>query len=442
MPTIRMCYILIVDSRRKAEGIVHKDNNLDILVTKGIAGETPPEAYVRAKAEQARRERLAGIQQKRDSFADLEELAVFETKQAKIFLGKCNNILKDNLIAGVKIDWASLYNDQPFPPFVYKNPAPRYNRIASEKGVPKKKFLFELFFPSVKKERLKKENEARTAYNLRSEQYEQEKTARRVVHEKEREAYITGQSAYNSKVEELQFNFAGGQPAAVESFARIALNSMEMPDTFNIYFDAVYLPGEKQLVIDCLLPAYYDLPRAVRYQYNKDNTTMAPIVMSDQEYDSFYLALIQQITLAAINTVLNAIPARLVQWAGFNGWVENGGVEDTMETKSCIITCRTARDVFAALELLERPPAECFDKLGGLTASSFTGEETIKPVVYPGMFSQTGDANQDNAKEGLKPPEYRPGEFRVTTAGLIGEVLEQIEKNLLQHTGNKNGTLH
>jgi len=423
---------------------MYKDNDPDILETIGIAGETRPETYIRAKAGQARRERLARIQQKRESFADLNELAEFETKQAEIFLQECKNILRDNLIAGVKTDWASLYNDRPYPPFVYKNPAPRYNQIARERGVPQKKFFSELLFPSVKKERLKKESEAKMAYNVKSQQYEEEKAAGAAAHEKKREAYMAAQSAYNSKVEELQFNFAKGQPAAVESFTRILLNCIEMPDHINIYFDAVCLPGERQLIIDCLLPAYYDLPRAISYQYYKDNQAIAPIEMSDQDYDAFYLNLIQQITLTAVNTVFNAIPARLVQWVAFNGWVENDKIGDVLESKACIISCRASRDVFAALDLLNVRPADNIRELGGLTANSLAGAETIQPVVCPETFFQTDETKQDpdNAKEGLKPLAYHPGEFKMATTKLVDEMMDQIEKNLLQNAGNKDGTIH
>ncbi len=405
----------------------------------GIAGETLPETVIRTQAELARRERLEKVRRKRDSLADLNDLAEFETKQSEIFLKECKTILEDNLAAGVKIGWASLYNDKPFPPFVYKKPAPQYNKIVKEAAVPQKKFLSELLFSSVKNTRLQKENAARAAYNLEMKHYEGEKEAGRAVHEKERAAYMAGQSAYNSKVEELQLEFEKGKPAAVRSFARIVLNVMKMPDSISVYFDAVYLPGEKQLVIDCLLPAYYDLPRAVSYQYKKEDGTIVPREMGKHEFDAFYLDLIRQIALAAINTVFNMMPARHVAWVGFNGWVENDKTGDDLETKACVITCGAARDVFAALDLLKNPPAQCIQELKGLTAKSFTGTDAVQPVVSAELLSDTEETIQE---DGPKPPEYQPGEFKRVTTELVSEMLEQIEKNLLKAAKNKDGTIH
>jgi hypothetical protein len=424
---------------------VNKKNEQNISAeVEDIACETLPEIHIRTQIWQARRDRLEKIQQARDSLEDLNELAEFKNKQSEIFIKECKNILKDNLAAGVTTPWVSLYNDKPFPPFVYKNSAPRYNQVVRETGVPPKKFLSELLFPSMKNVRQQKENDAKAAYDLKIKHYEGEKEAQRAAHEKERNAYVAEQTAYNSKVEELQLDFEKGQPAAVQSYARIVLNGITMPDSINVYFDSVYLPGEKQLLIDCLLPAYYDLPRAVSYQYNKEYGVIVPTEMGKQEFNAFYLYLIQQITLAAMHTVFNATPARHVQWVGFNGWVENDKIGDTLKSKACIITCGAARDVFAVLDLSETSPADCIHELKGLTAKSLAGTDTVQPIVSIKPLCDTDETKRDAdiSKDGPKPPEYQPGEFKQVTTKLVGEMIEQIEKNLLEVTGEKDDMIH
>ena len=313
--------------------------------------ETLPEAHIRAQKERIRQERLEKIQQERKKLDDLRQLAEFESTQAELFIEGCKNILKDNLTVGLKAEWASLYNDMPYPPFVFKNPAPRFNQIAREKGVPTKSSFSELLSPAVKKERLQKENDAKNTYTLMLKQYEEEKESQRTAHEKERAAYIAAQSEYNNAVGQLQLDYEKGHPAAVQSFARIVLNGINRPDPVTVYFDGVYQPAEKLLVIDALLPPYYDLPRAFSYQYGKGAGEIVPIKMSDQEFDAFYLDLIQQIALIAMDNIFKAVPARQVQWVGFNGLVENDKIEGTLDTKSCIITCKAARNDFAALDL-------------------------------------------------------------------------------------------
>jgi hypothetical protein len=274
--------------------------------------ETLPEAHIRALNERARQERLDKIKQERKKLADLKQLAEFESIQAKLFIAGCKNILRDNLAAGPEAEWAALYNDTPYPPFIFN--------------------------------------------------------------EKEIAAYIAAQSKYNSSVDQLQLDYEKGRPAAIQSFARIVLNGITRPDLVMVYFDAIYQPAEKLLVIDAVLPPYYDLPRAVSYQY-KEAGEIIPVEMSDQEYDVFYLALIQQIALIAMDTIFKAIPARFVQWVGFNGLVENSEAEDTLDTKSCIITCKAARGDFTALDLSQGSPAENFLKLKGQLAKSLSVSE-------------------------------------------------------------------
>jgi restriction system protein len=290
--------------------------------------ETVPEAHIRALNERARQGRLEKIQQERKNLADLKQLAEFESIQAKLFIEGCKNILRDNLAAGPEAEWAALYNDMPYPPFIFK----------------------------------------------------EEKESQPTAYEKERAAYIAAQSEYNSAVDQLQLDYEKGRPAAIQSFARIVLNGITRPDLVTVYFDAVYQPADKLLLIDALLPPYYDLPRAVSYQYKKA-WDIIPVEMSDQEYDVFYLDLIQQITLIAMDTIFKAIPARFVQWVGFNGLVENNEAEDTLDTKSCIITCKAARNDFAALDLSQDSQAENFLKLKGQLAKSLSGTDTVESII-------------------------------------------------------------
>lgn len=406
--------------------------------------ETLPEAHIRAQKERIRQERLEKIQQERVKLDDLKQLAQFESRQAELFIEGCKNILKDNLAADHKAEWASLYNDIPYPPFVYKNPAPRYNQIAREKGVPPKSTFSELLSPAVKKERLQKENDANNAYNLMLKQYEEEKEAQRAAHEKERAAYLNAQMEYNNAVERLQLDYEKGDPAAIQSIARIVLNGILRPDLVRVYFDAVYQPAEKLLVIDALLPSYYDLPRALSYQYSKGAGEITPIEMSDQEFDAFYLDLILQIALSAMDTIFKAIPARHVQGVGFNGLIENDKIEKNLDTKSCIMTCKAARNDFTALDLARNSYSENFFKLKGQLAKSLSGDDTVPSMIItePASGHDESDGNTDNSKTGTIPPEYKPGEFKQVTSKIVEEMLEDIEKNLLKSVRDKDDMLH
>ncbi len=375
----------------------------------------------------------------RKKLADLRELAEFETKQAALLLEGCKNILKDNLAASTAADWTSLYNDKPFPPFVAKNPAPRYKQVALETGVPSKNFLSELLFPSAKNKRLQKETDAKTAYNLRMKQYEEEKAARLAAYEEEREAYLAAQSAYNSEVEKLQFDFEKGRPSALESFARIALDQIRTPDLVRASFDVSCRPEEKLLVVNCMLPGYYELPRALSYRYNQSEEAISAVEMEEREYDLFYRSLVIQIAICALQIIFKVMPARHIQQAAFNGWVNNEDTGESRSSKLCILTCTAARDTFENLDLAGGTPQEIFEGLKGLLAESPQGESSVRPLVS--SVSTESIKTTVSAKTG-KPPEYRPGEFKQVTSKLVDEMLDQIEKKLLEAVTNKDDVVH
>ncbi len=409
-----------------------------------IAGEAIPEIQIKTQTMLARRDRMEMIQQERDKIDNLKQLAEFDTKQSDLFIKGCKNILKANLAASAKIDWASLYNDKPFPPFIFKNPVPRYKQVAGETGVPPKNFFSELLFPSVKNRRLQKEDDAKKAYALKMKLYEEEKEARRAAYEAKRTAYMAEQSAYNSKVEQLQLDFEKGHPAAIQSFARIALEQIITPDSIRVSFDAICQPEEKLLVINGLLPGYFELPRAISHKYEKEAEEIVAIEMEEQEFDIFYQSVLLQITLSALHIIFSVIPARHIQWVGFNGWVKNDNTGDNQNSALCIITCKAARDIFAALDLTKNSPADCFLGLKGLLAESLQGTVAVRPIASVQPSPATGEANQapDHSKAGPKPPEYMPGEFKQVTTKIVGEMLEQVEKNLLEAARDKDDMIH
>ncbi len=407
-------------------------------------GKTLPEIQIKTQTMLARRDRLELMQQKRDNIDDLKQLAEFDTKQSELFIKGCKNILKANLAAGSKIDWPSLYNDKPFPPFVFKSPAPLYKQVAAETGVPPKSFLSEILFSSVKNRRLQKENDAKKAYAIKMKLYEEEKDARRAAYEEKRTAYLAEQSAYNSKVEQLQLDFEKGHAAAIESFARIALNQIITPDSIKTAFDIICQPEEKLLVINSLLPGYLELPRAISHQYEKEAEEIVAIEMDEQEFDIFYQSILLQITLSALHIVFSAIPARHIQWVGFNGWVANDNAGASQGSATCILTCKAARDIFAAFDLTKRSPADCFLGLNGLLAESPQGTVAVKPIVNIEPSSDTGESRQvaDNSEAGPKPPDYLPGEFKQVTTKIVGEMFEQVEKTLLEAARDKDDVIH
>jgi hypothetical protein len=63
---------------------------------------------------------------------------------------------------------------------------------------------------------------------------------------------------------------------------------MKMPDTISVFL-TLFTCRRKTAGHRLLLPAYYDLPRAVSYQYNKEEGAIVPGKWESMSSNAFYL---------------------------------------------------------------------------------------------------------------------------------------------------------
>jgi len=398
-------------------------------VTETIKGAYPAEVGVKAEAQLAMWAGLEKRRKERDAIQSLSTLAEYDSGQAREFLEERENILRANLNACGKLNWVSLYNDEPYPPFVFKEPPPRYDQIAREMGVPQKSFFTELFFPSARKRRLKLEQEAKEVFDDQMRQYEARKEAARTAHEERRDDYVRKQSEYNQSVDQLQFDFEKGLPEAVESCLRIALAGLTHPDIFNLEFDTQYNREEKLAVVNCLMPVPEEAPRTVKYIYNEEEYDIIPVEMEQKEFNNLYESILLQLTLAGIRVAFDAAPARLVRQVAFNGLVKGTVPETGGDANICILTCKVSRDRFDSQDLTRCPPAEIFTDLPGVMTPPMTELNPVQPVVdidrTPPLYSEVEQIL------GAKPETYQPGDFKHIARELVSDMFDQIEKDLI-----------
>jgi len=395
-----------------------------------IKGTTPAEIKVKEKMQLARRAGLEKYFKERDDLDSLKELAEYDTMQAQRFIKNCKNILKNNLGPAAKTDWASLYDDRPYPPFVFKAPVPRYKKIAKDAGIPQKSFFTELFFPSARKQRVNLENEAKKELNTQMQEYERKRELEQAAHEKKRSAHIAEQETYNSSVEQFQLDFEKGRPEALESFTRIALAQLIYPDLIEVDFDTWYNPEEKLILIEAVLPGPLEMPGTIRYQYNEEEHGISKIEMEQKEFAHFYESILLQITLSAIHAIFESTPARHIQRVAYNGYVRGIAPETGEESRSCILTCKVSRDAFAAFDLAATPPGEIFPAIKGVMVEPLTEINPVRPLVD----RRPVDPGQAPYKQSmpLKQEGYRPGDLSHVAQQLMTEMLSQIEKNLIE----------
>lgn len=403
-----------------------------------IAGTSLFERKLKNEKQAARRARQERQQDQRTETDSLKELAEYDSLLAKNFLQECKNILRDNLAAG-KFNWVSYYKDEPYPPFVFKEPLPRYEQIAKEMGIIRKNPIKEFLLPSVKKRRLQMENEARQTLELKLEQYQKRQDSARAAYETKRKSLIEEQSEYNSLIDQLRLDLEKGRPGAVESFIRAALAVLRYPDALEVVFDARYEQAGRLIVVEAVFPTPLEIPRVVRYQYDQEEHGIVAVKMNEKEFANFYEEILLQLSLSAIHLIFESTRDRQIQQVGYNGRVgETAPETDLEELNPCILTCKVSRDIFSSVNLTSVSSREAFLRFNGISSGPLAELKPIQPIqVLPKNLSHDPDLDPspDMNTSTADPKPYQPGDIENIAKELMLDLLDQIENNLEKKRG-------
>lgn len=421
-----------------------KITNNHLNTVKIIKGSTPVELKVKQEIQLDKWSRLADISEEREGIIDLKELAEYDTAQTEKFLKRCRDLLISNLGEKAGLDWANLYDDRPFPPFVFSEAKPRHEKIKKELGVPRENFLNELIFPSKKETRINLEREAKSTYEFQLRQYEENMEAARKADEKQRKEYLKKQKAHNQSIDNLQRDFEMGRPYAVESVTRMTLAAIDCPEQLQLEFEAHFDSKNKMIIIECVFPRPRDITRTKRLIYNRELQNVDAVDMEQSEFDRFYRSLLTQLALLSLYKTFQLISPRHLQAAGFNGMVKANDNGRDEEDNICILTIKALREDFTTLDLENTPPEKCFNILGGIRHEPLTRLIKVKPLAEPDKsqaLQDEGSPGQDQNDAGQRLS-YSPGDFKHIASELMENLLDQINENLQETLHPKKKDYH
>lgn len=395
-----------------------------------IKGGTPLEVRIKEKAQLAKWSRQEMLHKERESITSRKEQADLDTRRAENTIKNCDSILKINLCSDATLDWASFYNDELLPPFVFKEPPPRYEQVAKGMRVPRKAFFSELLFPSIKKRRLTMEEAARDSFEEQMQDYNARKSSAQAGYETQREAFHKEQAEFNLSIDQLQMDVEKGRPAAVESLVRIALANLELPDEIEMDFNAHFYGAEKLIVVSGILPGPLAIPRVIRFEYHDEKNDILSVEMDKESFDNYYESTLLQITLSAVHRIFTSIPDRQIHMVGFNGLAEEG--------KSCILTCKVSRNLFNSIDMVRNTPEASFQSMQGIMAKPLTGLTPVEPLVSqpkPTFHrSENGDTTTIDSLQ--KTTSYRQGDIKNAANNLLVDLLDKLEQDLSKKPGD------
>jgi restriction system protein len=183
--------------------------------------------------------------------------------------------------------------------------------------------------------------------------------------------------AANAKIDEFRAELDQGRPEAVVDYLGMVLDGSKYPDSFPEGHRLAFVPESRQLVLEHDLPPFDVIPEAKAFKYVKARDEITSSARADTQRRSLYSSVIAQTALRTVHELFEADRRELVETIVYNGMVDSIDKKTGRPARVCVVTLRTTRDAFAALDLSRVDPEEC---LKGLNAGVSRKPSELAPV--------------------------------------------------------------
>jgi restriction system protein len=181
----------------------------------------------------------------------------------------------------------------------------------------------------------------------------------------------------NAKIEEFRGQLDEGHPDAIVDYFGMVLDSSSYPDSFPGGHKLAFVPDSRQLVLEHDLPPFDVIPEAKAFKYVKARDEITVTARPESQRRTLYSSVIAQASLRTVDELFEADRRGLVETIVFNGMVDSIDKKTGLPVRVCVVTLRTTRELFTALDLRRVDPEEC---LKGLNAGVSRRPSDLAPV--------------------------------------------------------------
>jgi restriction system protein len=227
---------------------------------------------------------------------------------------------------------------------------------------------------------------------------------------------------YNAEIDRFQKEFNAGVPEAVTHYFTLILEASVYPDNFPRHAKVAYVPDSKQLIVELDLPPFSVVPEVASYKYIKVRDEISTTDRSIKDRKALYASVLAQVTLRTIHEVFEADRTGRLETVVFNGYVESIDPGTGRPVRTCLVTLRTSRDIFAELDLAHVDPIACLNRLQASISRSPADLAPVRPVlefnmVDPRFIQETDVLSALDQRPNLM--ELTPSEFESLIANLF-----------------------
>lgn len=188
-------------------------------------------------------------------------------------------------------------------------------------------------------------------------------------------------AAQNVEIDQFSKDLARGSREAVESYFGLVLDRSTYPEDFPQRAKLAYVAESKQLVVEYDLPPFEIVPSANSYKYVKVSDEIAEVPRPPTQCRQLYSSIVGQVALRTLHELFDADRGGYLESVVLNGHVDTINKGTGHAVHPCIVTVRTTRERFTALDLHKVEPLACLRTLNASVSKSPAELVPVRPVL-------------------------------------------------------------
>ncbi len=161
----------------------------------------------------------------------------------------------------------------------------------------------------------------------------------------------------------------------------MVLGNSVYPDCFSQQYRLAFVPESRQLVVEYQLPTLDVIPAVREYRYVKSRDDITSSSRTAKEIRERYASIVAQTTLRTVHELFESDRAAIVETIAFNGVVDTTDPRTGQPVRPCLVTVRTTREQFLALNLHSVDPSACLQHLNARVSKRPEELAPVPPVL-------------------------------------------------------------
>ena len=203
----------------------------------------------------------------------------------------------------------------------------------------------------------------------------------RADHEAANAEELVGIRERNSEVDQMEAGYLSGEPGTIVAYCSLVLNNSRYPEGVPCEGKTAYLPASRELVIDFELPTADIVPQVGEYRYVKTKDLIEEKPRKPTEIKNAYRDVVAAVALRTISEVLRADQGKHIDIVVFSGFVNAVDPATGQNVRPYLISVRTTRQRFSAIDLGRIEKKACLRNLGAQVSPQPAELQPVKPLV-------------------------------------------------------------